>query len=645
VRPLTFAALLLYALTGPLRAGQIEAPVSGSYSPGTQTGAIGSSLGAPAPIQLTIPALNGPLAPAFLAAGAPVAIQPAAVVVAAVQPAVIAHGVPVLPQSLLTPVQPNPSKADAAPDAPEAADAGRVRFDQSSERAAAPASAGLWGKVRGFLSIGEAAPAWPGKSGDAVRIGRFKTTLQAAVSRNATSAVWRPADANYTITLVHPSAREEAAKLRAIAASDLPVAKLYAESRDGLALVREFIDGATGAELLARGPFRQSHTEGWGELAAKLIKSGMTADLAPGSLAWQHWRTRWVVTDAASLTKGGPRDVLDQLLEPALLARAGIDPAEFLAGLRARLGPDSALWAGTLAELRASKVHAPALAALARRDAKTPAGPSLVFTAAAKGPAGLDDTVVKPAELQKRLGWDPLTAKHKIKLHGDDPGKLNTKITLVEQPGKPKIVVKEADWHIIRNEVALRRLVRRFFGRYVRVPGSLAVERGYESYMVMENLDAAPAHYSSVFSLEQRVALALLVRTFGVGDVNQGNVLAANDKGLPWLIDFEQAMGRTSPVAGRLPDERIALEMPWMSRFERNRVEDYQPGIRAWRAHLAKAGTRAEILSDLAASGFTPAEAANLSALFDVNAADLDWTLQNDADFVNQFVVRNAAKR
>ena len=655
MRPLTVATLFLYALAGPVHSGQVETPVSGSRTPGSPTGAFGSSLGAPTPVQLTVPALGGTLAPALLTAASPAAFQPAAAIFIAVaappQPIAQTQALPLLPPSLLTPVHGGgapaaPSRTDAAP-APEAADAGRVRFDQSSERPAAPASVGLWGKLRGFLSTGEAAPAWPGKAGDAVRIGRFKTTLGSVISQGGTSTVWGSQDGNYAIKLARPGALDaagEAAILRAAAASDLPVAKLVAESRDGLVVVKEFIVGATARELLARGAFSRAQAVGWGELAAKLIKGGVTADLARGNLVWQHWLSRWVVIDVGGLTGAGPEAVLDQMLEPGLMAGAGVDPAAFLSGLRARLGPDSERWARTLAALGASKARAPALAALARRDAAS-AGPALVFTAAPKGPAGLDDSVVTPGELKKRLGWDPTTAGARTKLHGEDPGKLNTKVYSASLAGKPKVVVKSAEWYIIRHEVALRRLTRRFFGRYIRVPASLAVERGYESYIVMENLDASPSLYKSAFSLEQRVALALLVRTFGVSDVNQGNVLAAHDKGLPWLIDFEQAMGRSAPVTGRFPDERIALEMPWMSRFEPNRVEDYQPAVRAWRAHLAKADTRAAILSDLAASGYTPTETASLLALFDVNAADLDWTLQNDADFVNQFVGRNAAPK
>lgn len=645
-------ALFLIALAGPLRAGQIEAPVTGQASPGSQSGAIGTTLGSPAPIQLTVPSLTGVAGPNLASALSPspalIPLQP----VAAIRPAVpVQAAVPALPASAIKAARPA-ALAEASRPAPSAAETpsgesghaeGAALFDQ--------AKPSFWSALREKLPFGERFPAWPGKAGDALRVGRLKTTLGSVAGEGGTSKVWKTADGNYAVKLLHPGAmalpgvRQEAGILRALAASDLPVAKLIAESPDGKVLVKEHIEGATAHQLLERGALSRSQSEGWPELAAKLIKAGVTADLARGNLVWQHWRSRWVIVDAGSLTDGGPKAVLDQLMAPELLSRAGMDGAEFLSGLRARLGPDSALWARTLADLRGAKATAAPLAELAARDAARPAAPRLVFGPAPKGPAGLDDSVVSGGEVVKRLGWDPANAKTPQKLHGDDPGKLNTTILAVSQPGKAPLVVKIAQWDIIRNEVALRRLARRFFGRYFRTPASLAVESGFDSYMVMEKVDASPAYYSDAFDLEQRVAAAVFIRTFGVSDVNPGNVLAAHDKGLPWLIDFEQAFGRSAPVAGRLPDERIAQEMPWMSRSVRNRVEDYQPAVRAWREHLKKPETRAAILADLAASGFTAKQAAELLARFDLNASDLDWTLQNDADFVNQFVARNAAQR
>lgn len=647
-------AFFMLVLAGPLQAGQVEAPVSGQARPGGHAGSIGSSLGAPTPVQFTVPSLTGAGAPNLASALAPApvfAAAPARAQAVAVQPA----PVPVLPVSAVTAARPAAlgqvvRPAASAEFSARDVDAGQAAF---AEGAALfdQAKPSLWNSLRERLPFGERVPSWPGKAGDIVRIDGRKLILDKPAGDGGTSKVWRSRDGNFAIKLLHPGAmalpgvREEAATLRALANSDLPVAKLVAESRDGKVLVKEFIDGTTARDLLERGAFSRSQAEGWPELAAKLLSAGVTADLARGNLVWQHWRTRWVIVDAGSLAPGAAKAVLDQLLAPELLSRAGLDGAAFLSGLRARLGPDSAAWARTLAELKTMRTAAQPLAELARRDAARPAAPRLVFGPAPKGPAGLDDTVVSAREAVRRAGYDALNAKTKYKLHGDDPGKLNTTILAVEAPGKTPYVVKIAQWDIIRNEVALRRLARRFFGRYFRTPASVAVKNGYESYMVMEKLDASPSHYKNPLNKEQRVAAALFIRTFGVSDVNPGNVLAGHDGGLPWLIDFEQAFGRAAPVAGRVPDERIALEMPWLSRGERNAVEDYQPGVRAWREILGKPETRAAIIGDLTASGFTPAEAAGLFARFELNAADLDWTLQNDADFVNQFVDRNAAQR
>ncbi len=641
MRPLTVRALLAFALAGPLQAGQIELPASGELTPGKRSGAVGVPLNAPIPIQLAVPPLAGanPLNPVPVAAPVPSLVQSLAARPAAV------------------PALPNPAAIPAASardeGTPEAGvDAGRLLFDQSSARPAepAPASGGLWSKVRSLLPL-ETVPAWPGKAGDAVRVGRIKAVLGKVAGHGGTSTVWQSRDENYAIKILHPETlslpdvRREAETLRAIGKSDLPVAKLLAESRDGRVLVKEFIKGETAQAILDRGAFTRLPMQGWPELAAKLIKAGVSADLARGNLVWQHWEGRWVIVDGGGLTDARPRAVLEQMMDPDLLSRAGVDPVEFLSGLRARLGPDSAPWAKTLEDLRGLKAGTPALAELARRDAAAPAGPVLVFGPAPKGPAGLDDTIVSAGQAAKRLGYDPLLAQTRTKLHGDDPGKLNTVVLAVEQPGKTPLVVKIAEWKIIRNEVALRRLARRFFGRYVRVPASLAVKRGSDSYLVMEQVRGSPNYYKDSFNGEQRVAMALFAHTFGISDMNLGNVFTAGGKDLPWLIDFELALGRSRPIAGRFPDERITYEMPWMSRFSHNRVEDYQPGVRAWRALLAKPETRAAILNDLTVSGFTQTEAAELLARFDLNAADLDWTLQNDADFVNQFVDRKAGPR
>lgn len=126
-----FRALILAALASPVSAGQIEAPVAGEFSPGARTGAVGSSLGAPTPIQMTVPSLAGAVAPGPAPALAPVPVlaPPAAVQALtpkspAVQPA--AAVVPVLPSSGKI----KPAASAPGPSAEPGEDAGRVLFDR-----------------------------------------------------------------------------------------------------------------------------------------------------------------------------------------------------------------------------------------------------------------------------------------------------------------------------------------------------------------------------------------------------------------------------------------------------------------------------------------------------------------------------------
>jgi hypothetical protein len=129
--------LLLFALTGSLQAGQIEAPLSGEIRPGAQTGAIGSSLGAPLPIQLSAPSLTASVVPGVAPAPAPALslIQPAAVRPEAVLPlAANPAAIPALPGSAVASVRPRAvvEKSKAAPsatDSKDGTDAGRILFD------------------------------------------------------------------------------------------------------------------------------------------------------------------------------------------------------------------------------------------------------------------------------------------------------------------------------------------------------------------------------------------------------------------------------------------------------------------------------------------------------------------------------------
>lgn len=169
MRPLSLQALFLLGLTCAVRAGQIEGPISGQAAPGAQTGAIGSALGAPAPVQLSVPSLSASGAPtlANVLAPAPNLAQPAAVDPAAAQPAAVlptvlrpastlplkarpaakAAAPPALPGSAVAPVKPRVigghalTAASKTDDSPEAGgDAGRAFFDQgAAEPARRPA--------------------------------------------------------------------------------------------------------------------------------------------------------------------------------------------------------------------------------------------------------------------------------------------------------------------------------------------------------------------------------------------------------------------------------------------------------------------------------------------------------------------------
>lgn len=145
MRPLPLRALLLFSLAGAVHAGQIEGPVSGQAVPGTQSGAIGSSLAAPTPVQMTVPSLTGALSPNLAPALAP---APSLVPAVAVQAqAAKPMAVPVLPNSVMAPAAPDRAAArGSAPSArrsagavvPAAAgaesdiDGGRILFDRGS---------------------------------------------------------------------------------------------------------------------------------------------------------------------------------------------------------------------------------------------------------------------------------------------------------------------------------------------------------------------------------------------------------------------------------------------------------------------------------------------------------------------------------
>jgi hypothetical protein len=189
----------------------------------------------------------------------------------------------------------------------------------------------------------------------------------------------------------------------------------------------------------------------------------------------------------------------------------------------------------------------------------------------------------------------------------------------------------------------MRRVVRSFFGTAFQTPGSLAVRNGYDSYMVMSVAEGSKSFSHDPMDRFHRVAMSLLAQTFGLYDVNRGNVLSKSSREVT-LIDFEQSLSRRTPVASRVPDRGIAEEMPWTSLEETNHIEDYLPAIQDWRAVFLSPRTQAQLEVILRESGFDAAEIPGVLAQLKANAADLEWALQNDVEFANLFVQRRAPR-
>ncbi|HEX4046701.1 MAG TPA: hypothetical protein VH309_02650, partial [Elusimicrobiota bacterium] len=337
-------ALSLLIASLPLRgaSAQVETALPAEGAAGGNSSAAAASLDSPpAPVALAVPALSA--APMSAPPPAALAAAPAAAAAPPLSPALAAPAdLPLAAASPATEAGPPlhgasaSSPRDAASrgaDEPSVAQ-GRALFD-----AAAPAKddgSGFWAALKGWAGLGDRLPSWPGAAGEKIRLGGRTFTLGRALAAGADSREWRTERGDDVVKLLRPdpaaAARDRAAAetLRALKGSDIPHAGLIAASADGRALVEEFIEGPGASELLAKG-FETRHRLGWAELGARLIRAGVAADLSPGNLVWQHWRTRWTILDASAVEKAAPEKVLSQLLTPAA-RRAGVDGAEFHAG-------------------------------------------------------------------------------------------------------------------------------------------------------------------------------------------------------------------------------------------------------------------------------------------------------------------------
>lgn len=349
-------AFLILALADPAAASRVEVGLSAEVRPGNASGVSGASLGtAPIPLGLNV-------APLSVAPGAPLVPLPVS-------------AVPVQEQTLedapALPVRADASVGEGAAeniDQESASAAGRSLFD-----AVAPTRRwDLWARLKSLAPTSDIIPAWPGRPGEKVRLKGRTLRLDRPLAGGGGSRVWRTNDRDSVVKILHPEFRslphyaDEAELLRSIKDADIPHSRLLAASPDGSVMVKEFIEGTGAEELLGRG-FTDLQQEGWTELASKLVRAGVTADLAPGNLVWQHRKARWTIVDAGGIIPGGPSSTLDQLMTRSAEI-AGVEPGAFLLSVRSRLGPDSPQWAQVLEDLRVQPRHAAALAALESQD-------------------------------------------------------------------------------------------------------------------------------------------------------------------------------------------------------------------------------------------------------------------------------------
>ena len=663
---LLLAAVFLARIPGAaqvrVQTGPEGVPVAGGQAGAARGDALGSSLsGAALNPPSLLPALDAPLLPSVDAvvpgAGTPEASRSLvlaapdgpgdALPVSAIRSATLSgNGVVAVAESeakpggAAGPALSSVAREDGTETGPESeseesqTQTGRTAFDGT-----APGGRGadsLWDRVRNWFKPADSIPAFPGRPGDSGRIDGRRFSVGSPALKTADWTLHEGSLEGHTnlgIRLFKPGSAALAAELEglgALARTDIPHAKVLAAAPGAGLLIQEGMVSRSLRSELAKGPFSEHQKNGLPELAAKLIRQGRTADLGPDNLFWDHWLGRWNIVSGVGFRPGGAWEVLSQMLGAGVPERAGFDPLDLLAALRGRLGPRSQAWAAVVSAAQREPGLRSLLEGLARRDADRPAPPRLSFTGAAPDKT-LDNSVVAPAELSRRLGFDPLSVKGGVDLHADDPGKLNTRILRIQGRTGPPRVLKSAEARIIRNEVFLRKVVRRWFARYFEVPDALAVLDGYGSYMVMTYADGSTSWAGPVLSREQRVALAVLVHAFGVSDMNPGNLLFG--KGRVTLLDFEQALGRRTPVPTRLGSTGLIDELPWVKSRERVPAEDFAAGIQDWREHLARPETRRELERMLAESGFSPAESAGLLAVFAANTADLQWTVQTDVEY------------
>jgi hypothetical protein len=218
---------------------------------------------------------------------------------------------------------------------------GRVVFDQAS------AALGS-GNISTVLPPDES-PAWPGQTGDRVRIAGQTYELGEKLGEGTSAWVYRVRGRDLVVKIISPELKDievfggEREALAAMAKTDIPHAALRAISADGLVLVKDLV---VGTPMYKVGRLDAAQRTGLAELMVKLVRIGHTADLNMGNL---YWTARgWVLVDAGGFAPASPWGPLGQYLSNERSQATGFSPAELLAAVRQRLGADSTQWRAVL---------------------------------------------------------------------------------------------------------------------------------------------------------------------------------------------------------------------------------------------------------------------------------------------------------
>ncbi len=265
-----------------------------------------------------------------------------------------------MPAAAPTPQVEGPAVADPAPDvlknfAAPAVDEKRPVRDEDSAALDGDIQTGRnlfddAGVQHGDPALPDLIPAWPGETGDTVRIAGATYTLGAKVGEGAGARVYRAVGRpELVVKLVHPAHKDAAAfgyeadDIAALGKTAVSQSRLHARSADGLALVKEFIPGPTAKELLDRGPLSELQTEALGRFAAELLRGGYSADLKPANLVWREDKRRWTLIDSGGARKDSIEDALGYFFIEDWREKP-LAGAAFLSALRSQLGADSAQW-------------------------------------------------------------------------------------------------------------------------------------------------------------------------------------------------------------------------------------------------------------------------------------------------------------